>query len=96
MFGDANRIAVRNFGYRDFAVDRRLKVDVVGTDAGSDRKLQLLSLGDALRGQISRPERLRDHNVRVAELALKPGSGAVFVRGHNERVAVRFKILAEA
>jgi hypothetical protein len=69
---------------------------VVRADTGSDRKLQLLGFADALGGQISWPERLRDHDVRVRKLALKDRSRVVFVRGHNEPVAVRLKILAQA
>ena len=47
MFANADRFAVGHFGDRDFAVDRRLKVDVVRVDAGSDGKLQLLGFGES-------------------------------------------------
>jgi hypothetical protein len=36
MFGDADRIAVGDLGDRNPAVDRGLKIDVVGADAGGD------------------------------------------------------------
>ena len=71
VFGDADRIAVGDLGDRDPAVDRGLKVDVVGADAGGDGELQLLGLGDPIGRQIGRPEGLRDHDIRVRKLALK-------------------------
>ena len=55
-----------------FVVDRRLKVDMVGTNSGRDPVVELLGFGDALGGQIGWPEGLRDHDVRVR----KPRSNA--------------------
>jgi hypothetical protein len=53
------------------AVDRGLKVDVVGADAGGDSELQPLGLGDPIGRQIGQPEGLRDHYICVRKLALK-------------------------
>jgi hypothetical protein len=50
------------------AVDRGLKVDVVGADAGGDSEL---GLGDPIGRQIGQPEGLRDHYICVRKLALK-------------------------
>src|SRR5580704_17486913 len=96
VFGDAYRIAVGHLGDRYTAVDRGLKVDVIGADAGGDGELQLLRFGDALGRQIGRPEGLRDHDICVSKLALKDRVCAVLVRSHNESVAIRFEIFAQS
>ena len=58
VFGDADRVAISDFYDSYSALTRRLQVDMVRTDAGSDCKLEVLRLGYALSGEIGRPERL--------------------------------------
>ena len=77
------------------AADRRLEVDVVGSDTGGDRELQLGRLGDALGGQVRRPERLGDHDIGVDELAFEDRTRSVLVGGDDERVAGRFEELPQ-
>ena len=84
MFGDADGVAVGHFGDGDPAVDCGLQIDVVRADAGRDRELQLRRLRDAVRGQVRRPERLRDHDLGVGQLVLEDRVGAVLVRGDDE------------
>ena len=48
---------------------------MVGADAGGDRELEVLRFGDPLGGQIGRPERLRDDDVRVGSSRSKTESG---------------------
>lgn len=52
MLGHADRIAVGHLGDGDAAVHRGLQIDMVGPDAGGDRKLKLVCLGDPFLGQI--------------------------------------------
>ena len=59
--------------------DRRVQVHMVGTDAGGDGQAQLRGLGDPLRGQVPRPERLRDDDVGVRQLPLEHRVGAILV-----------------
>ena len=76
-------------------VDRGLQVDMVGADAGGQRELQILRLGDALGGQIGRPEGLRDDDVGIDQLALERAVRAVLVGGDDQRVARAFEIFAQ-
>ena len=48
---------------------------MVGPDAGSDRQLELRRLGDPFGGQIGRPERLRDDDIRIGQFAIEFGMG---------------------
>ena len=80
-------LRVGDLGDRDAALDRGLQIDVVGADARGDRQLQLGRLGDPLGGQIGGPERLRDHDLRVRQLALEDRVRPVLVRGDDQRVA---------
>jgi hypothetical protein len=52
MLGHADAVAVGDLGDGGAMLDGRLQVDVVRTDAGGDRKLQLLGVGDPLRGKV--------------------------------------------
>ena len=83
---DADAVAPRHLAHRDAPVDGGLQVDVVGPDAGGDRQLEPGGLRDALGGQVSGPEGLGDDDVRVGQLPLEDGVGAVLVRGDNEPV----------
>ena len=47
-------------------------------------------------GQVGRPERLRDHDLGVGQLALEHGVRAVLVGGHDQRVALALEELAQA
>ena len=76
-------------------LDRRLQVDVVGADAGGDRQLQLRRLGDPLGRQVGGPERLRDDDLGVGQLALEDRVRAVLVGGHDQLVAAPLEELAQ-
>src|SRR3546814_20359094 len=67
MRRDADRVAVGDFGNRNAAIDRRLKVDMVRADAGGQRALELRGLGAPLGGQIGRPKRLRDSYLGIGQ-----------------------------
>lgn len=58
MFGNGDNIRSSDFSDGDSAIGLvgGIKVDVVGTDAGSDGKLELLRLGEAFGGQVARVE----------------------------------------
>jgi len=79
VLGDADAVGVGDLGDREPAVDRRLQVDVVGADAGSQRELQLRCLGDSLGRQVGGPEGLGDHDLGVGQLALEHRVRAVLV-----------------
>ena len=96
VLGDADAVGVRDLGDGDAVLHRRLQVDVVGADAGGDRQLQVRRLGDPLGGQVGRPERLRDDDVGVGQLALEDRVGAVLVRGHDQRVTLALEVLPQA
>ena len=96
VLGDADAVAVGDLGDRDPALDRGLEVDVVGADPGGDRELQLRRLGDALGGQVGGPERLRDDDLGVGQLALEHRVGPVLVGGDDQRVALRLEEAAAA
>ena len=70
------RVAVGDLGDRNPAIHRRLQVDMVGANAGRDRKLELRRLGDALGRHIGRPERLRNDDLGVGKLALEARNSA--------------------
>ena len=72
VFGDADRVAIGHLGDGDPTRDRGFQVDVVRPDARRDSHLQILRLGDPLCRQIGRPERLRDHDVRIHKLIFEP------------------------
>ena len=84
-------LRVGDLGDGDAALDRGLQVDVVGADAGRDRELQVRGLRDSLGGQVRGPERLRDHDVGVGQLALEDGVGAVLVGRDDEAVAAALR-----
>jgi hypothetical protein len=96
MLGHADAVAVGDLGDRDVVGDRRVEVDVVGADAGSDRELQVRRLGDPLSGQIGRPEGLGDDDVGVGQLALENRVRAVLVGSDDELVAGRLEEPAQS
>ena len=95
VLGDADAVGVGDLGDGDAVLHRRLQVDVVGADAGGDRQLQVRGAGDPLGGEVGRPERLRDDDVGVGELALEDRAGAVLVRGHDQRVTLAFEVVPQ-
>ena len=58
VLGDADAVAEGDFGDSDVMCDGGVEIDVIRTDSGGDRQLQLGRLRDAFRGQVRRPERL--------------------------------------
>ena len=86
MLGDADAVAVGDFGNGDAALDRRVEVDVVGPDARGDRQLQVSRLADPLRRQVRRPEGLGDDHVGVRQLALELGIRPILVGSHQQGV----------
>ena len=93
---DADAVGVGDLGHGHAVVDGRLQVDVVGPDAGGDGEPQVASLGYPLCGQIRRPERLGDDDVRVHEFALELGVGAVLVGCDDEGVSLALEVLPQA
>src|SRR5580658_5469988 len=47
MFGDTDRVRIRDLRHRDAAIHRSLQVDMIGTNARGDGELQLRCFGDA-------------------------------------------------
>ena len=68
---------------------------MVRADAGGDGEFKAPRLRDALGGEVGGPERLRDYDVGVGELALEDAIRPVFVRGHHEGVAQALDELAQ-
>ena len=62
---------------------------------GGDGELQLRRLGDPLRREVRGPERLRDDDVGVGELALELGVRPVLVGGDDEAVSALFEERAQ-
>src|SRR3546814_1637980 len=89
MLGNADRVAEGGLGHRDAGLDRRVEIDMVGTDTSSERELKLVRLGDALGRQIGGPEGLGDYYLSVGQLLLKHRNGAVLARGDDQRMALR-------
>ena len=87
MLGHADAIAIGDLGDRDAVLNGCLKIDVIRANACSDRKLQFLRLRDPFRCQVSRPERLRDDDLRIGQFAFEDRVLAILVRGHDEGVA---------
>jgi len=87
VLGHADAVAVRHLGDGDRALDRRLEIDVIRADPRRHRQLEVRRLGDPLRGQICRPERLRDHDLGVRKLSLEDRIGSVLVGRHDQPVA---------
>ena len=96
VLGHADAVAEGHLGHGDAPGDRRVQVDMVGTDAGGDRQLQVRRLGDPLGGQVGRPERLGDDDIGVGQLSLEDRVGPLLVGGHHQRVAVCFEEPAQA
>lgn len=69
---------------------------MVGSDAGGDGELELLSLCEALSGQVSGVEGGGDDNFCVDELPVEGRVLALLVRGGYEGVALVFEPLADA
>ena len=68
---------------------------MVGADAGRDGELEVRRLGDPLRGQVRGPERLRDDDLGVGQLALERGVGPVLVGRDDQLVAPAFEKLPQ-
>src|SRR3546814_2440919 len=96
MRRDADRVALCDFCNRNAAIDRRLKVDMVGADAGGQRELELRGIGDPLGGQIGRPKRLRDYYLGIGKFALKYRIRTVLARRDDKRMTVRLEIFSQA
>lgn len=58
VFGNGDDVAASNFGHGDATIGLvcSIKVDMIGSNTGSDGKLQVLGPGQALCGEISRVE----------------------------------------
>ena len=65
----------------------RLQVDVVRADTCGDGELQFRSLGNPLRGQVGRPERLRNDDVRVGQLPFEDRLRPVLVGRDDQGMA---------
>ena len=96
VLGDADAVRVGDLGDGEAVLDRRLQVDVVGADPGGQRQLQVRRLGDPLGGQVGGPERLRDDDVGLGQLALEDRVRPVLVGGHRQRVAAGLEELPQA
>ena len=88
MLGNTDAVAVGDFSDDDFSLDGGLQIDVIRSDTGGDRQLELGRLGDALRGQVRRPKRLRDHDLRIWQLSLEDRIRAVLVGGDDQLMAL--------
>src|SRR3546814_11827731 len=88
MLGNADRVAEGDLGHRDAGLDRRVEIDMVGTDTSSERELVLGRLGDAHGRQIGGPEGLRDYYLSVGRLLLPHRDGADLSRGDEPRMAL--------
>ncbi len=95
VLGHADAVAVGHLGDGDAPIHRRLQVDVIRADTGSDRELQIVGLADSLLGQVGGPERLRDNDVGVGQLPLEHAIRSVLVRGDDERVTLRLEKFAQ-
>jgi hypothetical protein len=84
VFGDADAVAVGHLGHRDAVLDRRLKIDMIGADPRRHGELELGRLGDPLRGQVRRPERLGDHDRGARELPLEDRIRPVLFRRDHQ------------
>jgi hypothetical protein len=62
----------------------------------ADNELQFRRLGEPLRGHIGGPERLRDNDFGVGQLAIEDRIRTVLIRGHDQRMAIRFEVFAQA
>ena len=91
VLGHADAVAEGHLGHRDAPGDGRVQVDVVRADAGGDGQLEIGGLGDALGGQVGRPERLGDDDVGVGQLLLEDRVGALLVGRDDQRVAGRLR-----
>ena len=69
---------------------------MVGPDPGGHGELEVRCLGDPLRGQVRGPERLRDDDLGVGELALEGGVRPVLVGRDDQLVATAFDEAPEA
>ena len=68
-------------------IDGRLKIDVIRADARRDGQFELGGLGDPLGRQVGGPERLRNDDLRVGQLAVEGRARAILVRGHDQLVS---------
>ena len=88
MLGDADRVAIGHLGDGDAPLHRGLEVGMVRADPGGHDHLEVPRPADPLGGHVSGPERLRDDDVGVDELAVERRIRAVLVGGHDQAMAV--------
>ncbi len=88
MLGDADAVAIGDFGDGDLVLVGGFEIGVVGADARCHDELQVFGFGDPLRRHIGGPEGLRDHHVRVVQLLVERRVRALLVRGDNELMAI--------
>mmetsp|Transcript_14560 Transcript_14560/g.38612 ORF Transcript_14560/g.38612 Transcript_14560/m.38612 type:complete len:422 (-) Transcript_14560:51-1316(-) len=96
VLGDGNGVAEGDLRHGDAGLAGRREVHVVAADPGRDAEPQLRGLGDALGGHVGGPEGLRDHDLRVAELALQHRVRAVLRGRDHEPMAALLQELAQA
>ena len=96
MLGDADRIAEGDFGDCDTLVHRRLKIGVIGADSRSDHEFKFRRLGEPRGGHVGRPERLRNNDLRIRQLAIEDRIRAILIGGHDQFVALEFEVFAQA
>ena len=65
---------------------------MIGANSGRQREFELLRFRNPLCRHVSRPERLRDDNIRIEQMTIEPGILAVLVARDHEFVTVRFKV----
>ena len=96
VLGHTDAVAVGDLGDGDPAGNRRVEIDVVRTDPGSEGQLQIGSFGDPLGGQICRPKRLGDNDISVGQFTFELRVRAVLVRRHHQLVVAVFEEFAQA
>src|SRR5262249_48424555 len=96
MLSDTDRIGKGYLSNRDPLVHGCLKIGMVGTDAGGDDQLELLSFVDALLGHVGWPEGLRDDDLSVGQLFVEYRVLAILARGNNEGVTGLLKKFSQA
>lgn len=90
MLGDGDDVAAGDLRDGDTAVGLvgRVQVDVVRPDTGRDGDLEVLGLGQTLRGEVAGVEGRGDDDLRVNQLLVKGRVLALLVGGGDEGVAL--------
>ena len=96
MLGDADAVAEGDLGNRDAVLDRGIQIDVIRTDSGGERQLELGRPLDPVRCQVGGPERLRDDDFRIGKVLVEYRVLAVLVRGHDQLVAETLEVAPQA